>query len=356
MSKKRWKIIPVFLVILAVAGGIYYKSYNKNETALQDRINPQMIIKVEKGNIEKTIATEGYVKAVEEQDLSFPVKSSGSLKVEKIYVKEGDRVKKGQLLMELDKTEAKLRYTQKLNAYDRAKISGSPREIEEAGIDLKLAGDELNNMELTAPFDGIITDIYVDVGDYYTSGKVATIKDTSRLVVEASIEEKDIPDIKLGQKAKVTLKSLQSMVIGGEVTEIADEAEVANGIVTLPVTVMLDKVDYDIKLNSSAQLDIIAGEVNDQIIIPITAIFTQNGREFVMKVVDGKPRPVPVKTGLSNGLKIAVESGLEVGDKILLNTYQQAGGSSSSSAQPRQNPGGFPPMGPVRVRMEGGGR
>lgn len=330
MIKKYWKIIIIALIIIT-AGGVYYNYFYKSETTAQTTINPRNIMVVEKGSLLKTIAAEGFIQPIDEEDLSFPSKSSGSTKVKKIYVKEGDRVEKGQLLMELDKTEAQLNYIQKQNSYNRAKINGSKSEIEEARLDLELASLELENLDLKAPFSGIITDIDIEEGGYYNSGDVATIKDISRLKVEVSIEESDIPLVKLGQKAKVTLSSLPGIELSGEVVELGNEANNDNSIVTLPVTVLLEEVDYDIKLGVSADVDIIVGEVKDKVIIPITAIVNRNGRDFVMKVVNGKIQEVPVETGLSDGLNIVVESGLEAGDKILINTFQQAPGYGSDS-------------------------
>lgn len=347
MIKRNWKLIVIILLI-AGAGVYYYKAKNKEVTVVRERITPQMVYKVRTGSIEKSITTEGYITPVKEQDLTFPAKSGGSVKITGIYVKEGDRVEKGQLLMELDKTEAELRYTQRLNAYNRAKINGSQSEVAEAALDLKLAADELNNMKLTAPFAGIITNVYVEEGDYYTSGAVATLKDTSSLQIQVNIEEKNIPDLKLGLRAKVSLTALQGAVVNGEVTEIADEAIISGSMVALPVTITLDKTEYEIKLNTSAKIDIITGEVHDKVVIPVTAVYHQEGEDMVIKIVNGQPQPTPVKTGLSNGLQIAVESGLEPGDEILVNTYRQAGTFNQSGQRSR----GFA-TGPVMIR---GGR
>lgn len=347
MIRKKWLLI-VLILLLAGAGVYFYQAKNKATPVAGERIPPQMVYRVTTGRIEKTITTEGYIAPVKEQDLTFPAKSSGSVKITGIYVKEGDRVEKGQLLMELDKTEAELRYTQRLNAYNRAKINGSQTEIAEAALDLKLAADELNNMKLTAPFAGIITNVYVEEGDYYTSGAVATIKDTSRLQIRVNIEEKNIPHLKPGLRAKVALTALPGVVVNGEVTEIADEAVISGSMVALPVTITLEKTNYEIKLNTSAKIDIIIGEVHDQVIIPVTAVFHREGQDMVMKIINGQAQPVPVKTGLSNGLQIAVESGLEPGDEILVNTYRQAGSFNESGQRPR----GFA-TGPVMIR---GGR
>ncbi len=333
MIKKYWKIIIIIVVVIILAGLYYNFKYNNNAETAQTTIDPRMVMEVERGNLQKTIAAEGFIKAINKENLSFPSRSSGSTKIKRIYVEEGEMVEEGQLLIELDKTEARLNCLQKQNNYNRAKINGSRSEIEEARINLELAESELENLELKAPFSGIITDIYIEEGNYFSSGTAATIKDTGRLEVEINIEESNIPAVKLGQPVKASLPSLPGIELDGEVSEIGNEADNNNAIVTLPVTVLLEKIDYDVKLGCSAELDIIVGEVKNKIIIPITAVVNRGNKDFVVKVNDEKTEEIPVKTGMSNGLKIVIESGLEPGDKILTNTFQQAPGYGENTGR-----------------------
>src|SRR5690554_3573864 len=94
MIKRNWKFIVIILLIVG-AGVYYYKAKNKEETVARESLTPQMVYEVTKGSLQKTITTEGYITPVKEQDLTFPAKSSGSVKITGIYVKEGDRVEKG---------------------------------------------------------------------------------------------------------------------------------------------------------------------------------------------------------------------------------------------------------------------
>lgn len=355
MEKKRKWIIVILVVIIAAVVLSYRYYFNNTSSTSQQTIDPRMLLGVKNSNIEKTIAAEGFIEPVDEEDLSFPSKSSGSFKVKKIYVKEGEGVEKGQLLMELDETEARLNYLEKENAYKRSQINGSKNDIEEAKLNLELASFELDNLDLKAPFAGIITSIDIEEGSYYSSGDVATIKDTSRLQIKVDIEESNIPIVELGQEVRVTLNSLPDKELKGKVVELGDEADNDSSIVTLPVTVLLDKVDFDIKLGVSAELDIIVAQVKGQVVIPITAIFTENGEDFVMKYQDDKLEKTAVETGLSSGMRIAILSGLKTGDRILVNTFKQSLELSSETEEDMEDPrggrGGFGGPG-----MMGGGR
>ena len=335
MIKKYWKVLLVLIIIIA-AGIVYFNFYTENETTNQKEIDPRMVMEVKKGSLRKTISVEGFIEPINTEDLTFPAKSSGSIKVKDIYINEGDRVEEGQLLMELDETETRLNYIQRQNAYNRAKINGSKNEIEEARLNFELSKDNLENLKLKAPFSGIVTDIYIEKGSYYISGSAATIKDISSLQVEINIDESDISTVELGQKVILTLSSLPGIELNGIVNELGNEADNNNSVVTLPVKVLIDKTDQPIKLGVSASLDIIIGQVKNKVVLPITAIVNINGKDLVVKVVDGKTERAPVQTGLSDGLNIVIESGLEIGDNILLNTYQQVPGYGQG------NQGGIP--------------
>jgi len=335
LLKKHWKIIIAVVLILVIGGGVYYQFFLKNNESKEQKIAPNNIFTVKKGNITKTIDGQGYIKPINEENLSFP-STSGGTKITKIHVTEGDMVKKGDILVELDKREARLNYLQKKNALEKAKISGSKNEIEEAELNLQIAEDRIDNLTLKAPFGGLVSDVYIEEGNYYENGNAVTIKNTNTLKSEINIEESNFQEISLGQKANIELDSLPSTSFTGEVTEIANEADNSGGTVTLPVTITLNETDKDIKINSSAQVEIIVGEVKDTIFIPITAVLNRNNKEVVLKVIgENKTEAVEIKTGLTNGLRIAVKSGLNEGDEILLNTFAQ-----------RANSGNVPAFGP----------
>ncbi|HLV09848.1 MAG TPA: efflux RND transporter periplasmic adaptor subunit, partial [Halanaerobiales bacterium] len=298
MIRKHWKLL-LFLLIVVIIGVFYLTNNSREMPASQESIDPRLVMEAKVGNIRDTIIAEGFIEPVNEEDLAFPA-SSGSVKIENIYVKEGDRVEEGELLMELDKTEAQLNYLQRENAYNRARIGGTKNEIEEARLQLELTRDRLNNLELRAPFAGIITDIYLEKGNYYSSGAALTIKDVSRLQIEVTIEEAKIPVIKIGLPVEVTLPSLPGVSLSGEVSKLGDEANNEGAVVTLPLTVLLDELDYEVKLGVSAELDIIIDEVKGRVVVPVTAVFSEEGQDKVIRIVKGEQEKVLVETGLND--------------------------------------------------------
>lgn len=344
LFKKYWKIILVIILLIVVGGGVYYQFFRQPSGNKSQTINPNNIYTVKKGNMTKTIDGEGYIKPVNEENLSFP-STSGGTKITDINVDEGDIVEKGDVLVELDKREAKLNYLQNKNALKKSKISGSKNEIEEAKLNLQIAKDRIDNLTLKAPFSGLISDVYIEEGNYYENGNAITIKNTNKLKSEINIEESNFKEVKLGQKAEIELDSIPTTVFTGKVTEIANEADNSGGTVTLPVTVTLDKTNKDIKINSSARVEIITNEIKDVLMVPITAVISKNNKEMIKKVVkENETKTVEVKTGLTNGLKIEIKSGLKEGDKILLNTFRQSDSleSGSNFGPGRRSSGGGP--------------
>ena len=113
MIKKYWKPIVVILVLALAL--LFVRSRLVVKEPDLAVLRPGMTIKVEKGTVRETISAEGFIEPVHAENLNFPART-GSVKVEKIHVKKGDYVEEGQLLIELDKTEARLSYLQRENA------------------------------------------------------------------------------------------------------------------------------------------------------------------------------------------------------------------------------------------------
>ncbi|AZO95873.1 efflux RND transporter periplasmic adaptor subunit [Halocella sp. SP3-1] len=338
MFKKHGKMFTLLIIVLTIVGFFINKYIKVDPSHLTHRdINLASLYEVSRGNLEENISVNGYINPVNEREVSFRSRNSETRDtVDSIIIKEGDVVKRGDLLIVLDKTKERLEYLQAENEYTRAMINGSKNEIKEAEINLKMAEEDLEATELKSPITGLVTNIQVEEGDNVSGGTAAVnIIDNSRYEVEVDIPESDISKIKVGLKAKVSLDALPGQQLFGEVIYIEQEAEEDSGVVTVPVTVLLEEGDFDLKPGYSADVEIIIQSVNDKFIIPITAIYNKEGQAYVMKYEDSKLEEIPVKTGISNGLKIAVESGIEVGDKIMLNTFQFAQSPDIESSNQR---------------------
>ena len=325
-KKKRW-ILPV--IILLVVGGFIFlrwqgrKAQVAGNGLLNQEISPRAVMKVEKKTIQKTIAASGYLSPQQRKELYFSI--SGRVKTDRLT--EGRAVRKDEVLVELDSTKQELDYLQAKKNYDLALINGLEREIRQAELSLKMAKENLEATTLRAPFDGIITRDLVDVGDYVginEQNAVGTIIADGPYEIPVNISENESPQVAVGQKAIITVEAIPERKFEGRVKEVALQAVNNSGVVTLPVKIVLTEESELLKPEFSAEVEIIVEEIEDQVVVPITAIVNNRGVEQVIKVVNQKPVPTPVKTGLSNGLEVVILEGVEPGDEILINAYQFA--------------------------------
>jgi HlyD family secretion protein len=128
----------------------------------------------------------------------------------------------------------------------------------------------------------------------------------------------------------------------GRVREIHNYTQNVNGVVTLPVTVQLDKADKQFKSGFSTLVEIIVGKAENKLLVPISAILDRKGQQMVVKVVDNKPVFTPVKAGFSDGVYTAIEEGLAEGEEIVINVYEFANvGSKNNDTQGTPGMGGF---------------
>lgn len=344
MKKKRTIITILVIMGILGAGFLVWKSRMTNPAnsgRLNNGVAPEAVIKVEKGDLQKTISASGYLSPQQNKELYFSI--SGRVKND--YLEEGRSVKKGEVLVELEKTKQELEYIRAKKAYDLAVINSSEREIKETELTLKLAKENLEATTLAAPFDGIITRDLVDAGDYVginEQNTVGTIMADGPYEIDVEISESECHQVKIGQEVHITVEAVPGRTFQGQVKEIALQATNNNGIVTLPVKIILSEETELLKPEFSADLEIIVEKVTDQVLAPIAAVVNNRGQEQVVKVVNNKPVPTPVKTGLSNGFSVVLLEGVAPGEEILINAHQFSNNGGASNAQtsgPRSGPG-----------------
>lgn len=331
--KKRWLIIGiiVFIVIIApIIGGRFLVKKDQDDLNRQNiNITPQMISAVEKGDLKNTVSTSGYLEPEDQKALVLNLNGE----VEKVLIKEGQRVTKGEELISLERSQQELDYLKAKNTYELIKINGSESEIEEQRLNFQIAQKNLEDTILKAPFAGLITEVSVKPGDYISAGtQVGYLIDDSSYKVEVSVNEVDSLEIKVGQEAIITLDAFPKRSFSGRVVEIRNYTTNVNGVVTLPVVVQLEEVNPHFKPGFSALVEIIVGKAEGKLLVPITALINSNGQQMVVKMVDNKPAFIPVKTGLSDGVHTVIEEGLNEGEAIIANAYMfNMTGSSTTS-------------------------
>lgn len=198
---------------------------------------------------------------------------------------------------------------------------------------LKDAQEKLSDYYIRAPFDGIITKLAAKVGDTAPSPMATLI--TAKKLAEISLNEVDVAKVKAGQKTTLTFDAIPELTISGEVANIDMIGAVSQGVVTYTVTIGFDTQDERVKSGMSVSAAIITDIKQDAILVPNSAIKTNNNTHSVEILVGGAPQAKQVVAGLTNDTVTEIVSGITEGEAVITQTITittaQAQSSQSSS-------------------------
>jgi len=350
------------------------------------------LTKVELGLVEATVSNTraGTVKACRRAKLAPPAGGQ----IERLLVKKGQRVKMGQVLLELwnDDLSAQVRLAQEqlstaktqaeqacLQADLAEKEAERARQLRESGfissegLDQKLlaakvgragcdaahsqidqgksriavARASLERMVLRAPFTGIVADISGELGEYATPSPpgIPTLPaidliDDSCMFVSAPIDEVDAANVKVGQMARITLDAIKGKYFSGKVKRIAPyvlELEKQARTVEVEVSFMEPPNDENLLVGYSADVEIVHASHANVLRIPTQTLL--EGNRVLMYQDNGVLAERTVTTGLANWEQTEITSGLEEGDQIVL-SLDREGVKAGARVQPEvKNPG-----------------
>lgn len=356
--------IAIIAVVIAIIGlGLFW--FNRPKPI------PVVLKEVAAGKVEATLANTraGTIEACQRTKLSTIIGG----RIEYIGVKEGDRVKKGQLLLKLwnDDQQAQAALSQAqvvlagkrveevciaaVNAEKEAKRQSELREkgfvsssreeaartdaevrrascntakadVAQAEAKFKATRVEQGRVALYAPFDGTVAKIVGELGEYSTPSPPGVptppaidLIDDSCLYVKAPMDEVDAPKIKAGQTVRITLDALPGQQIPGKVRRVAPYVSaVEKQARTVDIEVDFDQPAATGKLlvGYSADVEIIlAGR--DQVLRIPTAAIQEGGRVLLFNADSGKLEERQIKAGLANWEYTEVLEGLTAGERIV---------------------------------------
>ena len=195
-------------------------------------------------------------------------------------------------------------------------------QVEQARIAVQNAQDTLQDAALVAPFDGVVTAVHVEVGEW-AAGRAIEIVDPTSLEVVLDVDEVDIGRIAIGQRTNVTLETWPDQTLSGEVTAIAPKARTQSQIVTYQVHVKLGAPDIGvipIRAGMTANADLITGKREDVLLVPNRAIVADRntGSYFVRRIDGDTIVRVDVTIGMRDSRYTEITGSLEPGDKVSL--------------------------------------
>ena len=252
-----------------------------------------------------------------------------------IGFKDGQVVKKGQLLIGLDASlneaevaQYKAEYDLALSNLQRSEdlarqkfISSSAQETAASNAQvalarLKLAQARLSKMKILAPFDGVVGIRGVSLGDYVKDGNdLVNVEDIRLLKVDFRLPERSLGQIRVGQPVDVVADALPSDRWPGQIEAINPRID-ANGR-SLEVRARLENAGGKLRPGMFVRVRVIIGERANALLVPEESIVPQGEQFYVYKVVEGAARRVPVKLGVRRDSKVEVLDGVVAGDQIV---------------------------------------
>ena len=268
-------------------------------------------------------------------------------RVSQVLFKDGQRVKKGQLLVQFDDqlpaaqvmqataelsiAQANHKRNQDLvaqNFISKRSLDESDAALQVAQAKLSLAQATLQRLKVVAPFDGVAGLRQINVGDYLKDGAdMVNIEDIEAVLLDFRLAERFQAKVKPGQKAQVTLDALPGRKFTA-VIQAVDPLIDANGR-SVGVRGCIDNRQMQLRPGMFARVNAVFGERADALIIPEEAIVPQGGRSTVVKVVSGPNKDelvserVTVKIGLRQPGKVEILEGLSLDDSVVIAGQQR---------------------------------
>ena len=256
--------------------------------------------------------------------------------VTRLFVDEGTRVARGQVIAELEDADKRIALQQaRLKAdaarreYDRAVRSHRDALISQqdfdrltnthelALADLESATLNLSYTKVVAPFAGQVVDRAVVAGRHIKPGeKLVTIANLTPLVARVFLPERDVIALKIGQGAELVLEAAGAARLPGRVTRISPVVDVGTG--TVKVTVEALAVTPAARPGSFATVRIVTDTRRDALLVPKSAVVREDATDYLFVAEGDRARRRKVTLGYPSDGRIEVASGLSGGESVIV--------------------------------------
>ncbi len=211
-------------------------------------------------------------------------------------------------------------------------VGAAELQVQSAQQSVEYAQKQLDEANITAQFDGVVASVYVDEGDVVAvTTTIIHLVDLTSMELEVDVDEIDIAEVKVGQRAIIELDALPDLQLEGEVTSVSLLAREEGGLVLYEVKVGFGVPEGSgIRVGMSATADIVIDERSDVLLVPYRAIKNDAQGNPVVEVMVGEEiEERPVVIGISDGFDTEIVSGLSEGDIVVYETRTKAASSSS---------------------------
>jgi membrane fusion protein, multidrug efflux system len=305
-------------------------------------INVEAIV-LKSAPLSNRILSTGTVLANEEVD----IRSEISGKITGIFFKEGDNVKKGQLLVQVNDDELqaqrqKLEYTIKLNEtqesrqkklLDKEAISQQEYDIILTQLntirsDLQQLKAQIAKYAIRAPFDGVIGLRYVSEGSYISpTTLIASMQDIDPVKVEFTVSERYGDQVKRGDHMLFTINGeAQDKQYEGQVYAVEPKIDLATR--SVKVRALCSNPDHQLIPGAFARVQLTLGVINNAVMVPTEALVPTVKGQTVFLYKNGLARSLPVQTGIRTEREVQITKGAMPNDSLIVTGLLQIKDSS----------------------------
>jgi HlyD family secretion protein len=336
--KRRKKIAIISALVLALAVVITFVAMKANAKNKAEVKLPVKTGKAEVADVQVKVTEVGTV----QPEVKVDVKSAVSGKVIEIYHRDGDQVRRGEILARVEPdlnqaqslaatknalTSAQIRYQQarknyesdhtlfvqgllatKQNRDSESEYLAAKQEyektqeqyhlVEKSGIPINQSPEKFQGSNVTAPMSGVVLTKNIEIGETVTSGVSSfnagtilfTVADVSSMIVKAGVNEVDIGKIRVGMPVKVTLDAYPKISFKGRIDRIAPAVRIDDKVRVFDVEIRLDAQGRELRSGMTANIEVV-GERKDKVLtVPIESVFQREEGEivFVRKHLDPK--------------------------------------------------------------------
>lgn len=322
-------------VVVVLTSGYYFLQNGREETPQQSRAQLTRTVTVERGNLDLTVSANGVVQPINRVE----IKSKASGQIVALTFEEGQTVRKGELLIELDRTTAQNDYEQAkadlavaesnlrqqennnrraAELFEKSLISEQERDqaglekvradaqLVKARANLSSADERLRDTRVLSPITGVILSRSVSLGQIISSGTsnvsggttLATIADMDEVYVETNVDEVDIGKVQVGQPARVVADAFPDDAFNGEVIRISPLGKTQQNVTTFNVIVLVRNIGGRLKAGMSTSVDIEIFRRRDVLLLPTEAL--KDPRSEQGRALAASLRPTGVDSAASS--------------------------------------------------------
>ncbi len=323
------KIIIEYLSIAVLLMLITQGCRGESEKQQVEEAVPVEVTQVEKQTISENKTYSGTLEGIEQASIVSKIAE----RIIDINVRVNNYVKKGDVLIKLERSGATSNYLQSQANYENAKknyermkalyadgaISQQQLDQSETAYEVAKANFDASKstVDLESPIDGMVTDLNVNIGDWVTPGMdLATVANIQKMILKFYVTEGEVAKIDLNDPVKIYSEFNRDRAVTGKITEISRSA--SSEARSFQVKAQFNNTrDLWYKPGMFVNVDISLASQKNVLVVPTEAVIFESNKNVVYKIVDNRAIPVNVKVGLTNENITEITRGLKEQDTVV---------------------------------------